>query len=116
MCIRGRGKIPGRCDDMLIIRGVNVFPSQIEEQLLSIDALAPHYYIEVRKEGHLDEIAINAELKPEVDPSQREAAAALLRHKIKSYIGISAQIAVHKTGTIPRSEGKAKRVIDHRKS
>jgi phenylacetate-CoA ligase len=114
--MRRMGKITGRCDDMLIIRGVNVFPSQIEEQLLSIDALAPHYYIEVRKEGHLDEIAINAELKPEVDPSQREAAAALLRHKIKSYIGISAQIAVHKTGTIPRSEGKAKRVIDHRKS
>jgi phenylacetate-CoA ligase len=113
--MRRMGKITGRSDDMLIIRGVNVFPSQVEEQLLSIETLAPHYYIEVRKEGHLDEIEVNAELKPEVDPSQREAAASQLRHKIKSYIGVSAQVQVHKPGTIPRSEGKAKRVVDRRK-
>jgi phenylacetate-CoA ligase len=112
--MRRMGKITGRSDDMLIIRGVNVFPSQIEEQLLTIDSLAPHYFIEVRKEGHLDEIEINAELKPDVDPAQREAAAATLKHRIKSFIGVSAHVHVHKTGTIPRSEGKAKRVIDKR--
>jgi phenylacetate-CoA ligase len=112
--MRRMGKITGRSDDMLIIRGVNVFPSQIEEQLLTVEALAPHYYIEVRKEGHLDEIEVNAELKPEADPAQREAAAALLKHRIKSFIGVSAHVHVHRTGTIPRSEGKAKRVIDKR--
>jgi len=112
--MRRMDKITGRSDDMLIIRGVNVFPSQIEEQLLAVEMLAPHYYIEVSKEGHLDEIEVNAELKPQADPSLREAAASQLRHKIKSYIGISARINVHRSGTIPRSEGKAKRVIDLR--
>jgi phenylacetate-CoA ligase len=112
--MRRMGKITGRSDDMLIIRGVNVFPSQIEEQLLSVEMLAPHYYIEVRKEGHLDEIEVNAELKPGADPSLREAAAAMLRHKIKSFVGISAHVHVHVQGTIPRSEGKAKRVVDRR--
>ncbi|MFM7275419.1 MAG: phenylacetate--CoA ligase PaaK [Gammaproteobacteria bacterium] len=113
--MRRMGKITGRSDDMLIIRGVNVFPSQIEEQLLTVESLAPHYYLEVRKEGHLDEIEVNAELKPEVDPAERETAAAVLRHRIKSFIGVSAQVHVHRSGTIPRSEGKAKRVIDKRK-
>jgi len=112
--MRRMGKITGRSDDMLIIRGVNVFPSQIEEQLLSVEMLAPHYYIEVRKEGHLDEMEVNAELKPAVDPSLRDAAAAMLRHRIKSFIGISAHVHVHVQGTIPRSEGKARRVIDKR--
>jgi phenylacetate-CoA ligase len=112
--MRRMDKITGRSDDMLIIRGVNVFPSQIEEQLLAVEMLAPHYYIEVSKEGHLDEIEVNAELKPQADPSLREAAASQLRHKIKSYIGISAKISVHRSGTIPRSEGKAKRVVDLR--
>ena len=112
--MRRMGKITGRSDDMLIIRGVNVFPSQIEEQLLAVEMLAPHYFIEVSKEGHLDEIEVNAELKPGIDPSVREAAAGMLRHKIKSYIGISAHVHVHVQGTIPRSEGKARRVIDRR--
>jgi phenylacetate-CoA ligase len=113
--MRRMGKITGRSDDMMIIRGVNVFPSQIEEQLLTVPQLAPHYYIELRKEGHLDEIEVNAELKPGEDASQREACAAVLRHRIKSYIGVSAHVHVHRPGTIPRSEGKAKRVIDKRK-
>jgi phenylacetate-CoA ligase len=112
--MRRMGKITGRSDDMMIIRGVNVFPSQIEEQLLTVPQLAPHYYIELRKDGHLDEIEVNAELKPGEDASQREAVAAVLRHRIKSYIGISAHVHVHRAGTIPRSEGKAKRVIDKR--
>ena len=112
--MRRMGKITGRSDDMMIIRGVNVFPSQIEEQLLTVAQLAPHYYIELRKEGHLDEIEVNAELKPGEDPSQREACAAMLRHRIKSYVGVSAHVHVHRSGTSPRSEGKAKRVIDRR--
>jgi len=114
--MRRMDKITGRSDDMLIIRGVNVFPSQIEEQLLAIDALAPHYLIEVRKEGHLDAIEIRAERKPGVDGTASDAAGAALRHRIKSYIGISATVIVQEPGTVARSEGKARRVIDHRHS
>ena len=107
-------KITGRSDDMLIIRGVNVFPTQIEEQVLGVEQLSPHYYIEVRKDGHMDQIEINVELKSDIDPDQRDAAAGVLKHKIKSIVGISALVAVHDAGTIPRSEGKAQRVIDKR--
>ena len=111
--MRRMDKITGRSDDMLIIRGVNVFPSQVEEQLLAIEALAPHYFIEVGKEGHLDVIEINVELNT-ASGSDPEEAAGHLRQRIKSYIGISASVRVHEPGGIPRSEGKAKRVVDKR--
>ena len=111
--MRRMDKITGRSDDMLIIRGVNVFPSQVEEQLLAIEALAPHYFIEVGKEGHLDVIEINVELNPE-GGQDAETAAGHLKQRIKSYIGISASIRVHEPGGIPRSEGKARRVVDKR--
>ena len=111
--MRRMDKITGRSDDMLIIRGVNVFPSQVEEQLLAIEALAPHYFIEVGKEGHLDVIEINVELNT-ASGSDPEEAAGHLRQRIKSYIGISAMVRVHEPGGIPRSEGKAKRVVDKR--
>ncbi len=111
--MRRMDKITGRSDDMLIIRGVNVFPSQVEEQLLAIETLAPHYFIEVAKEGHLDVIEINVELNPATG-SDPEEAAGHLRQRIKSYIGISASVRVHEPGGIPRSEGKARRVVDKR--
>lgn len=109
-------KITGRSDDMLIIRGVNVFPSQIEEQVLKCSALAPHYEIEVYKEGNLDCVDIRTELKPGTpDSSENRAAAAKeLAHHIKSYIGISTRIHVVEANSIARSEGKAKRVFDRR--
>ena len=112
--MRRMDKITGRSDDMMIIRGVNVFPTQIEEQLLSIDALSPHYFIELRKKGNLDVIEINVELAGGANTGGKEEAAAALKHRIKSYIGVSAGIKVHDTGGIPRSEGKAQRVIDKR--
>lgn len=110
-------KITGRSDDMLIIRGVNVFPSQIEEQVLKCEALAPHYEIEVYKEGNLDCVDIRAELKPEAGMSDetRASAAKELAHHIKSYIGISTRVDVVEPNRLARSEGKAKRVIDRRK-
>ena len=114
--MRRMDKITGRSDDMLIIRGVNVFPTQIEEQLLSIPELSPHYFIEVRKDGHLDAIEVNVELSVSAGPDQAGGAEQVLRQRIKSYIGVSATIRVHQPGGIPRSEGKAKRVIDKRKS
>ncbi|MBW7471092.1 phenylacetate--CoA ligase [Marinobacter sp. M216] len=111
-------KITGRSDDMLIIRGVNVFPSQIEEQVLKCEALAPHYEIEVYKDGNLDCVDIRAELKPNASDSEetRAGAAKELAHHIKSYIGISTRIEIVEANRLARSEGKAKRVHDRRKS
>ena len=115
--MRRMSKITGRSDDMLIIRGVNVFPSQIEEQILKTPKLSPHYLIEVERDGHLDTVTVNVEMKPEfatATNAEKEFAAHELAHHIKSYIGISTHIEVKAVGTIERSVGKAKRVIDRR--
>ncbi len=115
--MRRIGKITGRSDDMLIIRGVNVFPSQIEEQILKTPKLSPHYLIEVARDGHMDTVAVNVEMKPEfatATAAEKEYAAHELAHHIKSYIGISTQIRIVETGGVERSVGKAKRVVDRR--
>ncbi|MBI4986735.1 MAG: phenylacetate--CoA ligase [Rhodocyclales bacterium] len=115
--MRRIGKITGRSDDMLIIRGVNVFPSQIEELILKTPRLSAHYLIEVARDGHLDAVTVNVEMKPEfatATGAEKEYAAHELAHHIKSYIGVSAQIRVVEVGGIERSAGKAKRVIDRR--
>jgi phenylacetate-CoA ligase len=96
-------KITGRSDDMLIIRGINVFPSQIEELVLKQPGLAPHYVLELTKHGPLDHLAVIVEGEP--------AACKTLEHHIKSRIGISAEV---RPGSVERSIGKAKRVIDKR--
>ncbi|MBI4756473.1 MAG: phenylacetate--CoA ligase [Betaproteobacteria bacterium] len=114
---RRMGKITGRSDDMLIIRGVNVFPSQIEELVLRQPQLSPHYVLEVRREGHLDALDVLVEPKPDapgLDGSGREAVAAALAHHIKSLIGVSSRVRMVDIGGIERSIGKAKRVIDKR--
>ncbi len=113
--MRRIGKITGRSDDMLIIRGVNVFPSQIEEQILKVPKLSAHYLLEVSREGHLDELDVLVEMKPDVvSEADREAAAHELRHHIKSLIGISTRVRIQQHGSIERSQGKARRVIDRR--
>lgn len=115
--MRRIGKITGRSDDMLIIRGVNVFPSQIEELILKQPKLSPHYVLEVTRDGHLDSIKVNVEMKPEfqfASGPEKEYVAHDLQHHIKSYIGISAKIEVVEVGGIERSIGKARRVIDKR--
>ena len=84
--MRRMDRITGRSDDMLIIRGVNVFPSQIEEQLLAVESLAPHYFIEIGKQGHLDALTVNVELSSGAGEAQRESAATSLRQRVKSYI------------------------------
>jgi len=101
--MRRMEKITGRSDDMLIIRGVNVFPSQIEELILKTPGLTPHYVLEVTKSGPLDHLAVIVE--------GEQSATAALAHHIKAYIGVSADVRI---GTIERSIGKAKRVIDKR--
>jgi phenylacetate-CoA ligase len=115
--MRRIAKITGRSDDMLIIRGVNVFPSQIEEQILKMPKLSPHYQLEVSREGHLDAMVVNVEIKPEFATStaaEKEYLAHELQHHIKSYIGISTRVDIKAVGDIERSVGKAKRVIDKR--
>jgi phenylacetate-CoA ligase len=112
---RRMGKITGRSDDMLIIRGVNVFPSQIEEQILKVPRLSAHYVLEVSRRGHMDELDVRVEAKPDViSEADRETAARELQHHIKALIGINTHIRIEPTGVIERSTGKAKRVIDKR--
>jgi len=115
--MRRMGKITGRSDDMLIIRGVNVFPSQIEELILKQPKLSAHYLIDVWRDGHLDAVAVNVELKPEFQyatAAEKEFVARDLQHHIKSYIGISTSVRIAEIGGIERSVGKARRVIDKR--
>ena len=112
------GKITGRTDDMLIIRGVNLFPSQIEELILKTAKLAPHYQLVVSRQKHLDDLTVRVEMKPELagDSGLREIAAAELRHRIKALIGINTKIEVMDTGGVERSAGKAKRIVDLRQA
>ena len=115
--MRRMEKITGRSDDMLIIRGVNLFPSQIEELLEADPRLTLHYVLEVRRDGPLDELTVLVEGRPEAAAAAvREAAAAELRHHIKSRIGVSVAVRVTEPGSIERSMGKAKRIVDLRKS
>jgi len=110
--MRRMDKITGRSDDMLIIRGVNVFPTQIEEHLLSISELAPHYQIIVNREGNMDEMIINVEAKTEAETNTGHAK--LLQQKVKQLVGVSSKVNILGCGEVPRSEGKAQRVIDNR--
>ncbi len=112
--MRRMDKITGRSDDMLIIRGVNVFPSQVEVQILAIESLSPHYLIEVSKDGNLDNICISVEPKIEMSVTAAQAVRNQLQHQVKSMIGVSCTIEMKAVGSLPRSEGKAKRVIDNR--
>jgi phenylacetate-CoA ligase len=112
--MRRMAKISGRTDDMLIVRGVNVFPSQIEELILHCKGLAPHYEIYVTRPNRLDEILIVVEGRPELSDKAHQAEALLLATKLKDNIGISAEIRVAVSGSLPRSAGKATRVKDRR--
>ena len=112
--MRRMAKISGRTDDMLIVRGVNVFPSQIEELILRCAGLAPHYEIEITRPNRLDEIRIVVEARAELGAAAHDAEAALLAGKLKDLIGISAQIHIAACGSLPRSAGKAVHVRDRR--
>ncbi|MCP5159792.1 MAG: phenylacetate--CoA ligase [Gammaproteobacteria bacterium] len=111
-------RVTGRTDDMLIIRGVNVFPSQVEAILMQTETLSPFYQLEVFREGNLDMLTVNVEGSPPLVVQGQEAmnrAAHKAQKDIKDFIGVTAKVVVKRTGEIPRSEGKAVRVIDHRK-
>jgi len=116
--MRRMAKVTGRTDDMLIIRGVNVFPSQIEELILGQAHLAPHYVLEVSREGTLDQLTVKVEPQREMAGQRTtcQQAATDLQRQIKSYIGVSALVVICDPETVERSIGKAKRVIDTRRS
>lgn len=115
--MRRLDKITGRSDDMLIIRGVNVFPTQIEEIVLEIPQLAPHYLIEVSREGNMDHMAVTVELKTDanhLDGDCRVELARTLQHQVKSKVGISVKALIVDPITLERATGKSARVIDKR--
>lgn len=108
-------KITGRSDDMIILRGVNVFPTQIEEQILKCEGLAPHFQIELSRTGRMDNMTVHVEAAASAASAEARAASAKeLAHHIKSIVGVSTRIEVRDPDSMVRSEGKAKRVVDNR--
>src|SRR5499427_2873109 len=110
-------KITGRSDDMLIIRGVNVFPTQIEELILKQPELSPHYLLEVTRPQHLDELTVHVEMSPDLAGGGTEAhvsTSGKLEYNIKAYVGVSATVRLAAPTGIERSLGKAKRIVDRR--
>lgn len=112
--MRRMARILGRSDDMLIIRGVNVFPTQIEELVLRVAALAPHFLLDVTREGHLDVMTVCVECAEAVGRDRVLNVAKELERSVKAYVGISVRVHVAAPGSIQRSAGKAKRVFDRR--
>ena len=109
--MRRMDKVTGRTDDMIILRGVNVFPTQIEEQILAIKGLAPHFQIELNRDNRLDSMIVHVEKSRNSDAGE---LAELLSARIKDVVGITAKVNLKDFGTVPRSEGKAVRILDNR--
>ncbi|GAB3272405.1 phenylacetate--CoA ligase PaaK [Microbacterium lacusdiani] len=107
-------KITGRNDDMIILRGVNLFPTQIEEIALEIEHLTPHFILELTKRGRMDELTVKIECTPGIEKETSEAAAKILQARVKERIGTTVDVVIVSTGSLPRSEGKYKRVYDLR--
>lgn len=106
-------RISGRSDDMLIIRGVNVFPSQVEAQIMEIDGLSPHFQLVLTNEGNMTDMAINVEPDPGFTGDKASLATALTG-RVKDLIGVTAAVTIAELDTVPRSQGKAQRVVDNR--
>ncbi|MCV9936762.1 phenylacetate--CoA ligase [Boseaceae bacterium BT-24-1] len=108
-------KITGRSDDMIILRGVNIFPTQVEEQLLKCAGLAPHFQIELVRAGRMDDMVVHVEAMPNAsDAAARTASGRELAHHIKSVVGVSTKVVVGDPDSVERSAGKARRVVDNR--
>src|SRR6516165_6426028 len=112
--MRRMEKVTGRTDDMIILRGVNLFPTQVEELILRLPALSPHFQLHLSRSGRLDAMTIHVERRPEATPADAEAAGARLVALIKNTIGVSTGIVVEDPGTIERSMGKMRRIVDGR--
>ncbi|MET0600305.1 MAG: phenylacetate--CoA ligase PaaK [Mesorhizobium sp.] len=113
--MRRMEKVTGRSDDMMILRGVNVFPTQIEEQILAVRSLAPHFQIELTKEGRLDCMTVHVEAAAAgASEAERQASAEALEKRIKEVIGLTVTVDVGATESVARSQGKAQRIVDRR--
>ncbi|GAA2836190.1 phenylacetate--CoA ligase PaaK [Kitasatospora sp. CM 4170] len=107
-------KVTGRSDDLIILRGVNVFPTQIEEILLRVPAVAPHFQLRLTRRGRLDHMAVRVEARPDTGPEQRAAAAAAIVGAVKDGVGVTVEVEVLDPYTLERSVGKIKRIADLR--
>jgi phenylacetate-CoA ligase len=112
--MRRMEKITGRSDDMIILRGVNLFPTQVEELILHVPALSPHFQLVLSRPGRLDVLTIHVERRADASPEAAEAAGAQLTTLIKNTIGVTAVTVVAEPGTVERSLGKMRRIIDER--
>jgi phenylacetate-CoA ligase len=109
-------KVTGRCDDMIILRGVNVFPTQIEEIVLRTPAVAPHFQIRLTRRGRMDHLTVRVEARPDAGPDQRQAAADAIAQGVKDGVGVSVEVEIVEPETLERSLGKLKRVKDLRQA
>ncbi|WP_060885723.1 phenylacetate--CoA ligase PaaK [Streptomyces caniscabiei] len=107
-------KVTGRCDDMIILRGVNVFPSQIEEIVLRTPAVAPHFQIRLTRRGHMDHMTVRVEARPDTAAEQRTSAASAIARAVKDGVGVTVEVTIVDPETLERSVGKLKRVQDLR--
>ena len=112
--MRRMARISGRSDDMIILHGINLFPSQIEELALRIPALSPHFQLELTRTGRLDQMTIHIEPRENTTPEDRSAAARALRAQVKSHVGVSCTVDVAEPGSLERSNGKLRRIYDNR--
>jgi phenylacetate-CoA ligase len=112
--MRRMEKITGRTDDMIILRGVNLFPTQVEELILNVPALSPHFQLHLTRPGRMDIMTVHVERRPDATPADAEAAGIQLSAQVKNTIGVTAATVVQDPGTIERSLGKMRRIIDER--
>jgi phenylacetate-CoA ligase len=112
--MRRMDKVTGRTDDMIILHGVNLFPTQVEELILRTPALSPHFQLHLTRPGRLDELAVHVERRSDSTPDEADAAGETLGHLIKNTIGVSVTVEVEEPQAIERSLGKMRRVVDHR--
>jgi phenylacetate-CoA ligase len=111
---RRMAKITGRSDDMIILRGVNVFPTQLEEILLPVAGLAPHFQIRLSRRGRLDELTLRVEARPDCPPGRRSDAARDVETAVKERVGVTISVEVVDPDTLERSLGKLQRIVDER--
>jgi phenylacetate-CoA ligase len=112
--MRRMEKVTGRTDDMIILRGVNLFPTQVEELILRIPALAPHFQCVLTREGRLDQMTVTVERRPDASDADAAAAAEDLRRRVKEVIGVTVGVDVVDLSGVERSSGKMRRIVDNR--
>jgi len=112
--MRRMQKITGRTDDMIILRGVNLFPTQIEELIMGIPQLSPHFQLHLTREGRMDQLAVHVEHRPGTEQADADAAGGTLSARVKNTIGVTVTTCVMAPESIERSTGKMRRIVDHR--